>query len=577
MENTVPIRIQQKERDREAETKLMQALGIPRLVAAVLVQRDLADPTEADKFLNPKMDDLGDPTLLPDYESASEVILGAIERKEKIYIHGDYDVDGVTSAAIFTRFLEKIGADVHVHVPHRMKEGYGIHLRAVEEARQMGAKVFLTCDCGISAHEQVDAARAGGMTVVVTDHHTVPPDLPEAAALINPHRTDSLYPYHELSGAGVVFRFCEGLAREKGASVAGYQRAFLDLAVLGTVADVMPLTGENRIIARHGLKELWETKKEGLRALMKTSRLLEHCKDGLRAHHIGFQLGPRLNATGRIDDARRALDLLLSRDYAASMVIAEEIEALNTERRLKQDQIIAEAMEMVAAMDLSERYIVFVGNEGWHSGIVGLVASRLVEHYHRPAYVVVINPDTGMAGGSARSIPGFNLAASIRAFPDLVDGGGHAAAAGFRTPIANLKEVEEAFNSYARDHLTADDLIPMVEVDAGVDGDEVTFATVQAMQMLEPFGCANPTPMFHMRNIRLLGAKPTKNERIASVNFQGPSGPRLWGTTFDQAPLVLGMDKDAEFDAIFQPQLDEYNGETRLKFTFKYIEPAVLV
>lgn len=574
MENTVPVRIELSERDRDAETRLMSELGIPRLVAAILVQRGMAEPVAADKFLNPKMDDLGDPTLLPDYAAASSVILGAIERKEKIYIHGDYDVDGVTSAAIFTRFLERIGADVHVHVPHRMKEGYGIHLRAVEEARSMGAKVFLTCDCGISAHEQVEAAREGGMTVVVTDHHSVPPDLPNAAALINPHRTDSLYPFQELSGAGVVFRFCEGLAREKGASVGGYQRAYLDLAVLGTVADVMPLTGENRIIARFGLKELWDTKKEGLRALMKTSKLLDHCTDGLRAHHIGFQLGPRLNATGRIDDARRALDLLLTRDYANGLKIAEEIETLNTERRLKQDQIIAEAMEMVAAMDLSERYVVFVGAEGWHSGIVGLVASRLVEHYNRPAYVVVKNPDTGMAGGSARSIPGFNLAESIRAFPHLVDGGGHAAAAGFRTPIEKLAEVEEAFNAYAKEHLTAEDLIPMLEVDAAVDGDEVTFTTVQAMQMLEPFGCANPTPTFHMRNIQLLGSRPTKNERIAGVNFQGPGGPRLWGTTFTQAALVLDLPKDASFNAVFQPKLDEYNGETRLKFDFKHIELA---
>ncbi|MCA8972018.1 MAG: DHH family phosphoesterase, partial [Planctomycetes bacterium] len=220
------------------------------MIASLLWQRGFRDPEEARTFLRAGVDRIGDPFAFHDMERACERIRTAIRNRERILIHGDYDVDGVTSAALFSRFLEKVGADVHTHVPHRMKEGYGIHLRAVEAAREMGAKVFLTCDCGISAHEQVDAAREAGMTVVVTDHHTVPPDLPEAAALINPHRSDSSYPFRELSGAGVVFRFCEGLAKELDLPISAYRRAYLDLAVLGTVADVMPLVGENRIITK---------------------------------------------------------------------------------------------------------------------------------------------------------------------------------------------------------------------------------------------------------------------------------------------------------------------------------------
>ncbi len=566
------VRIELGERDRDAESRLMRELGIPRLLAAVLVARGFDEPETASEFLNPSLDSLADPSLLPDYEPAKNVLLGAIERKEKIYIHGDYDVDGVTSAALFTRFLEKIGADVHVHVPHRMKEGYGIHLKAVEEAKSLGAKVFLTCDCGISAHEQVLAAREGGMTVVVTDHHTVPPELPEAAALINPHRTDSPYPFRELAGVGVVFRFCEGLAREVGAGIAGYRRAYLDLAALGTVADVMPLVGENRTIVRHGLKELWGTKKEGLRALLTTSRLLETAaEDGLRARHIGFQLGPRLNATGRIDDARRALDLLLSKDDTIAMALAAEIEQLNTERRNRQDQIVADALEHVAEMDLSDRYVIVVGNENWHGGIVGLVASKLVDRFNRPAYVMVYNPDTGMAKGSARSIPGFNLADSIRAFPDLVEGGGHAAAAGFSTRLDRVDEVAEAFNAYAKEHLKPEDLIPVLEVDLAVDGDEVDYNSVDSLSQLEPFGNANPEPVFLMRNIRAIQTKPTKSETVASVQLQGPGGRRLWGTTFTQAETVLAMGPESEFDAVFKPSLETYNGERRLKIRLEYI------
>ncbi len=538
-----------------------------------MVNRGLKDPAAAHKFLNPSLDDLGDPRLLPDYEAARDVILGAIERKEKIYIHGDYDVDGVTSAALFSRFLEKMGADVHTHVPHRMKEGYGIHLLAVEEARQMEAKVFLTCDCGISAHDQVEAAREAGMTVVVTDHHTVPPELPNAAALINPHREDSQYPFDELSGAGVVFRFCEGLAREMGAPVDGYRRAYLDLAVLGTVADVMPLIEENRIITKHGLKSLWDTKKEGLRALMKTSNLYETALDGLAASHIGFQLGPRLNATGRIDDAGRALKLLLSRDIGEAMVIAQEIEVINRERRARQELIVAEAMEMVGQMDLSDRFVIVVGNEGWHSGIVGLVASKLVDLYHRPAYVMFFNPDTGMARGSARSIPGFNLAESIRSLYPLVEGGGHAAAAGFSARLDQVAEVSEAFNRYAKEHLTDEDLIPVVDVDAAVDGDEVTYESVDALQRLAPFGNGNPTPVFSMRNVQVHRAKPTKNERIAQMEVQGPGGPKIWATTFSQAELALGSEK-AEIDMVFKPEIESYNGRKSLKYKLAHMEPS---
>lgn len=572
MEGTRRVRISTAERDRDAESTLMKELGVPRLVATVLVRRGYGDPAAADAFLNPKLDDLGDPKLLPDFEAARDVVLGAIERKEKIYVHGDYDVDGVSSAAMFGRFLEKVGADVHVHVPHRMKEGYGIHMQSVEEARELGAKVFLTCDCGIGAHEQVDAARDAGMVVVVTDHHSVPPDLPEAAALINPHRADSKYPFRELCGAGVVFRFCEGLAAELGASVAGFQRAYLDFAVLGTVADVMPLVGENRVIAKYGLEQLWNTKKEGLRALLETSNLAEKVTDGLRAHHIGFQIGPRLNATGRIDDAGRALELLMSRDYAKALDIAVEIERLNTERRSRQDLMIQQALEMVEAMDLEDRFVIVVGHEEWHSGIIGLVASKLVDRFHRPAFVMSFNPDTGMARCSARSIPGLHLAELIRAFPNLVEGGGHAAAAGFSTRLDLVERVFEAFNDYAKGVMTAEDLIPELEVDAAVDGDEVTYASVLALSQLEPFGCGNPEPLFTSRNVKLLEAKATKNEAVARVRVQAPGGAPIWGVTFQQATDVLAMVPESEFSAAFRPVLEEYNGTRSLKLRFEHIE-----
>ncbi|HZH99444.1 MAG TPA: DHH family phosphoesterase, partial [Fimbriimonadaceae bacterium] len=285
---TVPLR------DAAAEKRLQDELKIPSVVAAVLINRGFSDPEAAHKFLNPSLDDLGSPKKLPDYDAAVKHILGARERKEKIFVHGDYDVDGVTSTALLTRFLQSIGCEVVAHVPHRMKEGYGIHLNAVDAAVATGAKLFLTCDCGVSAFDQIDRAKELGMTVVVTDHHSIGECLPEAHAMINPHRTDSEYPYAELSGVGVAFRLCEGLTEEVGYKKEHYRRAFLDLAVLGTVADVMPLTGENRIITRHGLKHLLESKKIGIKALLRESKVLEECRGVLKCYHIGFMLGPRL-------------------------------------------------------------------------------------------------------------------------------------------------------------------------------------------------------------------------------------------------------------------------------------------
>lgn len=567
-----PAQVRTKARNRDAESTLIDALGIPRLAAAVLVGRGITEPDDALAFLYPDLNALGDPARLPDFASAADVVLGAIERKERIYVHGDYDVDGVTSAALFSRFLKKVGADVYTHVPHRMKEGYGIHLLAVEEARQMGAKVFLTCDCGIGAHEQVQAAREAGMTVVVTDHHTVPPVLPEAAAVVNPHRTDSDYPFSELSGVGVVFRFCEGLARNLKMPIDGYRRAYLDLAVLGTVADVMPLVGENRIITHHGLRCLKQTNKEGLQALLRVAKLAE-ADVNLNAMHIGFQLGPRLNAAGRIDDAAHALRLLLSRDQAEADQIAGELDKINQLRRDIQDQSVQEAIEMVETLGLHEEHAIVLGSSDFHAGIIGLIAGKIRERYNRPAFVLQFNTETGEFKASARSIPGFHLADAIRSLHPLIEGGGHAMAAGFSGRLDQISEVREAIEGLARQWLTKEDLVPIYDVDAAVDGDEVTLASLRGLSMLEPFGMGNPRPTFAMRNVKLMNARPTKNPRIAQLQLCGPGGKPTKGTSFSQGPEALewaGM----EVDIVFKPEIDTWNGRERLEFKVEYMTPS---
>lgn len=567
------------QRDLVAEATLCKELGIPSLLAAMLVRRELTDPQSAYKFLHPSLDDLHDPRLLPDYAAARDAILGAKEREELIFVHGDYDVDGVTSAALLNRFLGKIGCKVHTHVPHRMREGYGIHRSAVEAAKAVGAKLFLTCDCGVSAHEQVAMAREAGMTVVVTDHHTIGATLPDAAAVINPHREDSEYPFVELSGAGVVFKLCEGLARELSIKPEHYYRAYLDLATLGTIADVMPLIDENRIIARFGLRHLAETKKVGIRALMREAQIA--CEEGksLRAYHVGFLLGPRLNAAGRLDDAALALQLLIENDELKAAEIAKTIEGVNTERRKEQQRIIDEASEMVRSTGLHERNVIVVGNTGWHSGIVGIVAGRLVEQFHRPTFVMSINAETGMYKGSARTIPNFHLADAIRAYPELLQGGGHAAAAGCAFPGENYQAVLEALDKYAGERLTPEDFLPAVEIDMEVAEGEITMASVEALQAMEPFGCANPEPLFMARDVCLAQVLPTKNPIHARVTLRHGRGSAAQGIAFNMGERLAVTGAGSVVDLLFQPGVDEWQGRRSLKWKvkdYRDTEPSLL-
>jgi len=562
-------------RQREKERMLQDALGIPALLACVLVDRGFSDPESAATFLNPSLDDLGAPEKLPDFANARNEILRAREAGDLIFVHGDYDVDGVTSAALLTRFLLSIGCKVKVHVPHRMKEGYGIHLNAVSDAQGAGAKLFLTCDCGVSAHVQVDAAKAAGMRVVITDHHTIGESIPEAHAVVNPHRKDSEYPYQELCGVGVAFRLCEGLATELGFHKVNYRRAFLDLAVLGTVADVMPLTGENRIITRHGLKQLYDTKKVGLQALLRESKVMEECNGRLRAWHIGFMLGPRLNASGRIDDAVRSLNLLLTSDAKDATRMAQAIEEINTQRKEDQKQMMEEVVKRVLEEGLQERYAIVIGGEGWHPGIIGLVAGRLVEQFRRPSFVISIDSKTNTAKGSARSIPGFHLADAIRAHPDLVSGGGHAMAAGFSLQADRVPEAAKAFDAYAAERLTAADFEVMMNVTAEVSPEEVSFAAVQALEQLEPYGIENCEPTFALNGMRITGIQQTKNPLHPMLVLRATSGtgPFIKAMAFSMGEMLSQYEPGFEAQLLIKATIEAWRGSRKMKWDIKHLAP----
>lgn len=537
--------------------------------------RGYTDPNEAERFLNPSLDDLGDPELLPDYEDAKNAILGARERRELIFVHGDYDVDGLSSATLLGNFLSKIGCLVKVHVPHRLREGYGIHRDTVADAAEAGAKLFLTCDCGITAFEQVALARGAGMRVVVTDHHSVGEDIPEAEAVVNPHRVDSQYPFPELSGCGVAFRLCEGLTKAVGWPVDKFRANFLDLATLGTIADVVPMVGENRILAKFGLKALSQTKRIGIRALLDRSGLSEKIeKKELSSDHVAWQVAPRLNAAGRIDEASLALNLLMSKDVEEARLLADRLEQLNQDRRDEQDRILEQAIDQTLREAWDQKYVLLLAQAEWHAGLVGIVAGRLVEVFGRPSFVGTFDSETGVARFSGRSIYGFNLAEALRANSDVISGGGHAKAAGFSVPIDKIDEARRRLESYARTVLQPEDLKPTVWIDLEVEGAEADLAAAESLAALQPTGEANRFPKFLSRKVRFVSANPTKNPEVAQVRVQAKDGATVPGVSFGRAEEILAIGSDQELDILFRPEVDNWNGRCQVKWRIDDFQPS---
>lgn len=552
--------------DQSQAQTLSQELGISAVLSRLLVSRGYASPASAENFLNPSLDDLHPPHLLPDYAAARDEILGAKERGDLIFVHGDYDVDGMTSAALLTRFLRRIGCNVHPHVPHRVREGYGIHESAVDQAHQLGAKLFLTCDCGSGAIAQIERAREFGMRVVVTDHHELHDERPNAHAFVNPHRTDASYPFAGLCGVGVAFKLCAGLAQETGVSLSNFLRAYLDLATLGTVADVMPLVDENRVIVAHGCRRIQESKKPGIQALLANIGL----KGDVTSRTIGFQLGPRLNAAGRLEDAALSLRLLLSEDRAEADTLAAELEKINTERREQQDRIVEIAKERVLAEGLDDQFAIVVGDLEWHSGIIGLVAGRLVEAFYRPAFVMAVSED-GSVKGSARTIPGYHLADALkRATEHLKSHGGHELAAGFSASRDRVQAFKEAIQADARAHLTPDLLIRKLAVDAVVSVGDLNLATLAEMERLAPFGQANPEPLLASMDLRVerKDTFPNKPDSL-KLTLRDANGASVvakgWGWTERLHDVNVGDTVSVAFSA----SINRFNGRESVEWTLK--------
>jgi single-stranded-DNA-specific exonuclease len=553
---------------------LSREAGVSSLVALLLLNRGIGEPARARAFLDAKLTHLHDPESLPGAAEAADRLVRAVRDGRKIVIYGDYDVDGVCGTSVLWSCLRLAGArDAGYYIPHRVEEGYGVNPEALRRiATEMGASVVVTVDCGISAVAEARLARDLGLELIVTDHHTPGADLPGADAIVHPRlgANGQGYPCPDLCGAAVAFKLawqvCKAFGDGKKASphLRDFLLGSLGLVALATVADVVPLTGENRVLVRHGLRKIDASPTEGLRALMDLAGCLGRRR--LSTGTVGFNLAPRINAAGRLERAMRAVEMLTTDDTVLAREIAAELDRCNTRRQEVEQTIVKEAHEMIrAAGGVGERGAIVVGREGWHPGVIGIVAGRLAETYHRPAVVVALGD--ALAQGSARSVPGTDLYEAIKACSEgLLGFGGHPAAAGLKLPGTLFPIFAERFDRHCRDALTPEQRQRVLTIDAEVPLGVLTTRVVEEVEALEPHGVGNPRPLLVANRVRLVGAPRVVGDRKNHVQLRVSQGDLvLKAIAWNMAERCKALAADTVCSLAFHPSINEWNGRREVQ------------
>ena len=555
--------------DPAASTTLTAELKLPTALARLLVQRGFGDPAVARAFLRPELDQLSDPYRLAGMAAAVAVIVGAVKSGQAILVHGDYDVDGQCSAALLTRVLRAAGARVHAFVPHRMRDGYDFGPAGLAKATEIRAKLIVTCDCGITAVDAVSQAREAGIDVVVTDHHLLGPVWPNANAVLNPQRPDDTSGLGTLCGSGVVWKLVQALVEPLGLPKT-LPLHFLDLAAIATVADVVPLVGENRIIVRYGLKLLSASRWPGVRALAATAGL---GTGEVRASQVGFILGPRLNAAGRIGDANDGLKLLLTDSWDEAMAIATRLELLNAARQELDQKILQQAIDQIqTTVDLDRTAGLVLASDDWHPGVVGIVASRVVERFGRPAFLIGLEGELGK--GSGRSISRFDLHHALGACADLLERfGGHKMAAGLTIRRDRLDEFRARFAAVCAGELDPSDLGPEQRVDVEIGLADATAELERLCRHLEPCGMGNPGPVFLVRGATLVNWSYVGPNRDHLRGLLKGGDRSLAAIGFQFADRVGWLDQEP-IDAAFRLERNEFRGQTSLQARLVALAPA---
>jgi single-stranded-DNA-specific exonuclease len=543
--------------DSSAVDALASELRIGKPAARVLVHRGFTEVAAARRFLTPAFEDLHDPLAMRDMPQAVERLRKAIREQHKILIYGDYDADGTTSVVLLTKAIELAGGIAGYHVPHRLKDGYGMRPEVVETAAAEGVRLIISVDTGIRATEVVRRANELGIDVIVTDHHLPETELPPALAVLNPNRSDCCYPEKNLCGAGVAFKLVQALLAELGwpaDKVRRLSESFLKLVAIATVADVVPLTGENRIIVKQGLSGLQKVRNPGLRALLDVAGFTGDKVPNAR--QVAFQIAPRMNAAGRMDTAKAVVEMFLTSDANQAREFAQQLHDHNTERQ-EVEAAIREICERVKVDDGAAALIYY--SEDWHRGVLGIVASRMVERFHRPVFVLGRNPDDGLAQGSGRSIPAFHLLDALEAMPDLfLRFGGHAHAAGVTLDASRVAEFRERFNAYAAVRLRPEDFLPLVNIDAILELREISDRSLDEIFSLAPFGHSNPPPLFAALDVEVAGPPAVWSEKHLKVMVR-KNGRTLSLKAWNFAERAAEFAAGARIDIAFSLEEDPYS------------------
>lgn len=530
--------------------------GYSPVIQALLLQRGITTKEAAERFLSPALEDLHQPARLSMIDKASARVHKAIENQEKILVYGDYDADGVSSTAILLKTLTELGADCDYYIPNRFTEGYGPNETAFKNAHQQGFQLIITVDTGIASINEAEIAKSLGIDLIITDHHEIQEDLPDAFAIIHPKHSPD-YPFQELAGAGVAFKFAEKL-------LGYFPKHLLEFAAIGTIADLVPLISENRILAHYGLKAITNTSNQGIKALKRLCNI----EGNVTEEDVGFLLGPRINAVGRLQDAGLAVELFMTEEMEEAEQIAQEVQQLNEKRQKIVSETVLEAEEMVIA-DKKAQPVIIACKEGWNEGVLGIVASRLVQKYDRPAIVLTFKPESREVKGSARSIPAFDLFTNCMEVRDLfIQFGGHAQAAGMTLPHENVQQLEKALNKRILSQLSADDFKQQIEISQSLAIPDIDEALIHDINKLAPFGMKNPKPLVEVKAIPTEARKIGAEKDHLKLQFKD-DGIRLDAIGFGMGNLYTKLTADTPISVVGELEINEWNGNKKMQIQFR--------
>ena len=548
-----------------AEAELARKLGIHPVFGKLLFDRNITTLQEAHRFFRPQLTELYDPFLMNDMQTAVDRLNKAMGRKERILVYGDYDVDGCTAVALVYKFLQQYYSNIDFYIPDRYEEGYGISKKGVDFAAQTGVGLIIVLDCGIKAIEEIAYAKSKGIDFIICDHHVPDEQLPCAVAILNPKRTDNHYPDTHLSGCGVGFKFMQAFAASNGIEF-NKLTDLLDLCAVSIASDIVPVMGENRILAYHGLRCLNSNPSIGLQAIIEVCGLADR---ELTMNDIIFKIGPRINASGRMQNGKEAVELLVEKDYQNAIEKAERINLYNEARKDLDKQMTEEAVEQVKDLpQLDKRRSIVIYNEAWHKGVIGIVASRLTEQYYRPA--VVLTRSEGMATGSARSVSGFDVYKAVQSCQDLLENfGGHTYAAGLTLPIEHLDEFCERFEAYVSEHILNEQTQASLNIDAYLDFKDVTFRFYEQLRKFAPFGPTNPKPIFCTKKVYDYGTSKVVGrgqEHIKLELVDNKSNNVMNGIAFGQSSQARYIKTKRAFDICYTIEENTHKrGEVQLQ------------